>query len=95
MYSAHSVRDNSKVALKAYKKGSTYQGALQRELYILELLKEPQHNVVTCFGHFTFKGVHLQVMELMESNVRQIIFKNDRKGLSPWAVQKFAKDILM
>jgi hypothetical protein len=35
-----------------------------------------------------------QVMELLEYNVRQIIYRNDRTGLSAWATQKFAKDIL-
>ena len=45
VYSAHSIRDDSQVALKFYKRGRSYEGALQREQYILEFLKDPKHNV--------------------------------------------------
>ena len=33
-------------------------------------------------------------MELLEYNIRQLIFRNERQGLSPWVTQKFALDIL-
>ncbi|TRY62784.1 hypothetical protein TCAL_00388 [Tigriopus californicus] len=94
VYSAHSVRDNSRVAIKFFKRGSSYEGALQREQYILEMFKDPAHKLVTSFGFHDFKGLHCQVMELLHCNIRQVIFKNDRRGLSPWTLQKFARDIL-
>ena len=46
------------------------------------------------FGQFLYKGLHCQVMELLECNIRSVIFKNERQGLSPWATQKFARDVL-
>ena len=49
---------------------------------------------MNCYGTFVHRGLNVQVMELLDSNIRQLIFKNDRTGLSPWIVQKFAKDIL-
>ena len=45
VYSAKTVRDNTKVALKVFKKGSTYEGAAQREQYILDLYSDPKHNI--------------------------------------------------
>ena len=47
------------------------------------------------YGQFMYKGLHCQVMELLECNIRSVIFKNERQGLSPWATQKFARDVLM
>ncbi len=49
---------------------------------------------VTNFGSFSVKGGHCQVMELLDANVRQVIFRNERRGLSPWCVQKFCRDLL-
>ena len=49
---------------------------------------------VSCFGTFVHRGLNVQVMELLDANIRQLIFKNDRSGLSPWIVQKFANDLL-
>ena len=95
VYAARSMRsDNAKVALKVYKRGPTYDGAIQREQYILDALADPKNNLVMCHGSFVFNGLHVQVMELLEYNVRQLIFRNDRQGLSQWITQKFAKDIL-
>jgi len=31
---------------------------------------------------------------LLECNIRSVIFKNERQGLSAWATQKFARDVL-
>ena len=45
VYSARTVRDNSKVALKVFKKGPTYDGAVQREQYILDMFSDPKHNI--------------------------------------------------
>lgn len=45
VYSAKTLRDNSKVALKVFKKGSSYDGAVQREQYILDLFNESKHNI--------------------------------------------------
>ena len=50
---------------------------------------------VMLYGQFTYKGLHCQIMELLECNIRSVIFKNERQGLSPWATQKFARDVLM
>ena len=115
VYSAHSIHNDAvQVALKVYRVGQNYDGALQREMYMLELLRDRKHNIgeisirgtgqqwgslkfafaVSCFGTFVHRGLNVQVMELLDSNIRQLIFKNDRSGLSPWVVQKFAKDIL-
>ena len=45
VYSATTIRDNSKVALKVFKKGPTYDGAVQREQYILDIFNDPKHNI--------------------------------------------------
>ena len=45
VYSARTLRDAAKVALKVFKKGPTYDGAVQREQYILELFSDPKHNI--------------------------------------------------
>ena len=45
VYSARSVRDGTKVALKVYKRGPNYDGAVQREQYILEALQNPKNNI--------------------------------------------------
>lgn len=82
------------MALKVFKKGPTYDGAVQREQYILELFNDPKHNIALCYGHFLYKGLHCQVMELLECNIRSVIFKNERQGLSAWTTQKFARDVL-
>ena len=50
---------------------------------------------VSMYGQFTYKGLHCQLLELLECNIRSVIFKNERQGLSPWATQKFARDVLM
>lgn len=66
VYSAKTLRDNAKVALKVFKKGSSYDGAVQREQYILDLFNESKHNIgkkceclsleplgkLLCFFHF-------------------------------------------
>ena len=52
------------------------------------------HFSALCYGHFLYKGLHCQVMELLECNIRSVIFKNERQGLSAWATQKFARDVL-
>ncbi len=149
VYSAKSIRDGSKVALKVFKRGPTYEGAVQREQYILELFNDHKHNMgkyfilddghvneqrkqslqghllfsrgrrkanislfilvsvhllllmlllkffsVMLYGSFVFRGLHCQVMELLDCNIRSVIFRNERQGLSPWATQKFGRDVL-
>lgn len=133
VYSCQSLREEAKFALKFFKRGPSYYGAIQREQYILETIgADPENNMgklsincrmtmsfigfpkklirwilctkwrmlntltflVTCYGYFAFRGVYVQVMELLESNIRQIIFKNNRQGLSPWVTQNFARDML-
>ena len=95
VYLAKSIRDGTKVALKVYKRGPTYDGAIQREQYILDCLSDPKNNLVMCYGTFVFNGLNIQVMEMLEYNIRQLIYRNERQGLSPWITQKFAKDLLM
>ena len=103
VYSGSPLRESPKsgvqVALKFYKRGSNYDGAFQREQFILDRFKSDgrdplKYKIVTCYGVFTFKGLRVQILELLESNVRQIIYRNERVGLSPWATQKFARDLL-
>ena len=45
VYSARSVRDGTKVALKVFKRGPNYDGAVQREQYILDAFQNPKHNI--------------------------------------------------
>ena len=47
MYSARSVRDGTKVALKVFKRGPNYDGAVQREQFILDAFQNPKHNIGT------------------------------------------------
>ena len=47
MYSARSVRDGTKVALKVFKRGPNYDGAVQREQFILDAYQNPKHNIGT------------------------------------------------
>ena len=45
MYSARSARDGTKVALKVFKRGPNYDGAVQREQFILDAYQNPKHNI--------------------------------------------------
>ena len=65
VYSAKVIRDGSKVALKVFKKGPTYDGAVQREQYILDAFNHPKHNIgkdhltemdLVCFFDAHFEG---------------------------------------
>ncbi len=86
--------DSIEVALKVYREGPNYEGALQREQYMMQVLAEKRYNVATSYDCFVYRGLNVQVMELLDANVRQLIFRNRRSGLSPWVMQKFATDIL-
>ena len=88
------VRDGSLVALKCFRRGPCYEGAVQRERFILERYAGTRANIVTLYNTIEFKGYTFFVLELLQDNVRQIIYKNDRHGLSPWLVLKFARDLL-
>jgi len=94
VYKAVAVRDDSLVALKCFHPGPGYDGAIDRERTILETFLDIQHNIVTCYAVLEFRGYTFFVLELLQDNVRQLIFKNDRRGLSPWLVVKFARDLL-
>lgn len=78
VYSAKTVRDNAKVALKVYKKGPTYEGAVQREQYILELFDDACHNMgeKVFYGILTFSGAEM-AKELSEYYVVLNISKSD------------------
>ena len=45
VYSARSVRDGTKVALKVFKRGPNYDGAVQREQYILDAFQHPSNKI--------------------------------------------------
>ena len=46
VYSCRSLRENTKVAVKFFKRGPHYDGAVQREQYILETLgADPKNNI--------------------------------------------------
>ena len=80
VYSGVSVFDGSPVALKFFKRGSQYEGALQRERYVLERLSSPQHNLVNCVAHINYRGAHCLVMEQLDLNIRQVtLFIGSRK----------------
>ena len=49
VYSAKTLRSGDKVALKVFKKGSAYDGAVQREQYVLDLFNDPKHNIGKTF----------------------------------------------
>ena len=110
VYSGSAVRDGSLVALKIFKHGENYEGALQREQYVLDAFKGTQHNVVQCYGYLMYRGYHCLVLELLDTNIRQvcmktrictsfeqfkIIYQNNRQGLSAWMISKFAKDLFI
>ena len=49
VYSARSVRDGTKVALKVFKRGPNYDGAVQREQYILDAFQHPSNKIGKIF----------------------------------------------
>ena len=101
--------------------------------------RQPEHNLVTCLAHLEYRGLHCIVLQLLDTNIRQVlimritngkvyvpeneaddddglnlydvdhdtyfvpdvlfftqvIFRNGRRGLSPWATNKFGKDLLV
>ena len=72
VYSGVSVFDGSPVALKFYKPGPDYEGALQRERFVMDRFSDPQHNLVTCLAYINYRGLHCLVMELLHLNIRQV-----------------------
>ena len=72
VYSGVSVFDGSPVALKFYRQGPFYEGALQRERFVLDRFSDPQHNLVTCLAYINYRGLHCLVMELLHLNIRQV-----------------------
>ena len=64
--------DGSPVALKFYKPGPDYEGALQRERFVMDRFSDPQHNIVTCLAYINYRGLHCLVMELLHLNIRQV-----------------------
>ena len=61
------------VALKFFRRGSNYEGAVQRERYILDTFQDPQHNVVSCYAYLEYRGMHCLVLELLDINIRQVL----------------------
>ena len=72
VYSGVSVFDGSPVALKFYKPGPDYEGAVERERFVLDRFTDPQHNLVTCLAYINYRGLHCLVMELLHLNIRQV-----------------------
>ena len=72
VYSGSAVRDGSLVALKFFRRGSDYEGAVQRERYILDTMQHPSNNVVSCYAYLTYRGMHCLVLELLDVNIRQV-----------------------
>ena len=72
VYKAVAVRDGSVVALKCFRQGSNYEGAIQRENYILETYSDPGTNIVTSHATINYRGYTLFVLELLQDNVRQV-----------------------
>ena len=100
------MRDGTLVALKFFRPGATYEGAVQRERYILDtflkvsivttvtenmlfealttlyphltliggdcLKFQPEHNLVTCLAHLEYRGLHCIVLQLLDTNIRQV-----------------------
>ena len=73
VYSASNIQDGSMVALKFFRPGRTYEGAFQRERYILDRFSESQNNMVTCYAYLNYRGLHCFVLELLDTNIRQVL----------------------
>uniref|UniRef100_A0A4D5R9F1 Serine/threonine-protein kinase Kist n=1 Tax=Scolopendra viridis TaxID=118503 RepID=A0A4D5R9F1_SCOVI len=95
VYEAFDVTNKKHIALKVYNSGLRYEGAFQRELTVLETLQSlsKKVNAVELYGTFQTIHHHYVILELLECNLRQILFKNNKQGFSLWGIQKFAKDI--
>uniref|UniRef100_A0A646QEI8 Kist n=1 Tax=Hemiscolopendra marginata TaxID=943146 RepID=A0A646QEI8_9MYRI len=95
VYEALDVTNKRHIALKVYNSGLRYEGAFQREITVLETLQSLNKKVcaVKLYGTFQTIHHHYVILELLECNLRQILFKNNKQGFSLWGVQKFAKDI--
>ena len=59
VYSARSVRDGTKVALKVFKRGPNYDGAVQREQYILDAFQHPSNKIGKTFILRLFHSLYL------------------------------------
>ena len=59
VYSARSVRDGTKVALKVYKRGPNYDGAVQREQYILDAFQQPSNKIGKFLKRMNMIGANL------------------------------------
>ena len=72
VYKAVAVRDTSLVALKCFRRGPSYEGAVQRESFILERMAGTAANIVTCYAVLTYRGYTFFVLELLQDNIRQV-----------------------
>ena len=85
VYKAVAVRDGTVVALKCFRQGSNYDGAIQRENYILTTLGQAGNNIVTCHATITYRGFTFFVLELLQDNIRQV----DSRGYYLVMAQKY------
>ena len=93
VFRAEAVRDGAPVAVKVFRAGRQYEGAVGRERQVLDRFPaEP--NIVTCLAALPHRQTNCFVLELLGENIRQIIFRNQRRGLSAWATATFARDLL-
>ena len=72
VYKAVAVRDGSVVALKCFRQGSNYDGAIQRESFILDTYSKAGNNIVSCHATIKYRGYSLFVLELLQDNIRQV-----------------------
>ena len=70
VYSAVSVYDGSPVALKFYRRGAEFEGAAQRERFVLSSFNQP--NLVSSLAWLEYRGLHCLVLELLDHNIRQV-----------------------
>ena len=109
----------------------------------ITIISQPEENLVTCLAHLEYRGLHCIVLQLLDTNIRQVviiiivcrkalkklflscvvsslqqqilpnivhmlmkihktrnnlsqvIYRNGRRGLSPWATNKFGRDLLV
>ena len=66
------MRDGTVVALKCFRQGSNYDGAIQRENYILTTFSQAGNNIVTCHATISYRGLTFFVLELLQDNIRQV-----------------------
>jgi len=94
VFSGETINSAEPVALKFFRSGSIFTDAAEREGKILELMNSSSKTAVNFYAATKHKGMICYVFELLDLNIRQLIMKNNRKGLPSWTVWKFGVDVL-